>query len=70
MSAASMAGAGLVFVCLSAIAAMLFGAMASINNPDPGDRGFTALGHRVVTWVSVALLFGLAAVLALEGVAS
>ena len=45
---ASVASVALVFICLAAIASLLMGAMASINNSDPRDRGMTDLGHRCV----------------------
>ena len=66
---ASVASVALVFICLAAIASLLMGAMASINNSDPRDRGTTDLGHRCVVWVSVALLLGVAMMLTLENVA-
>lgn len=65
----SMAAAGLVVICVMAIASLVLGAMASINNNDPADRGMTDLGHRCVVWVSVVLLFGVAMMLMLESVA-
>lgn len=66
---ASVASVALVFICLAAIASLLMGAMAGINNSDPRDRGMTDLGHRCVVWVSVALLLGVAMMLTLENVA-
>lgn len=69
MSAASMAATALVFICLATIAALLLGAMASINNSRPEDQGMTDLGHRCVAWVSVFLLLGLAMMLTLESAA-
>lgn len=66
---ASMAATGLVIICLMAIASIVLGAMASINNTDPADQGMTDLGHRCVVWVSVVLLFGVAMLLTVESVA-
>ncbi len=65
----TLAAIGLVVVCLMAIASLVLGAMASINNTDPADRGMTDLGHRCVVWVSVMLMFGVVMMLAVESVA-
>lgn len=69
MSAFTIAAIALALLCLSAVVAIVVGALASLVELPPGEA-MTAAGHRAVAWVSLLCGVGVATLLLLERMAA